>query len=187
MFSQRKPIDVNEGLLNAWAIDTALFRQPCSHDTLIHQIKVLPKGASIIASRSEFRVVYRTDNEVSAETYETALKAALTSCLQTIVTLHEAKGVSLSVPLSGGLDSRTVFSMFEWLRNSDEMRSGRQFFKINSDTNPEAAEDYAIASMITNARGLELNGNPNPSPSVQMTPKDAVEAWRVNFLGIHGQ
>lgn len=89
--------------------------------------------------------------------------------------LHKKK-FHLSVDLTGGFDSRTVFALF--------LKSGVPLKDINIVSVKSAENDYAIAKQISETFDFPLNEN-SLFESTTCSPNLTLESYRNCYFGIH--
>lgn len=163
--------------LKGLAIRHSLTNQIASRQTVIQGIELVP---SYMALRLDAQGIHQYKIERPLlDRYEEALSEYIglwTGRLKTI--LHDEESL-LAADLSGGVDSRVVFS---FLLSAGATDLGDERFRLVSNT--KTADDFAPASNIAQTYGLELNGPPLQRRT-SLNSGRALESWRNTSLGLY--
>lgn len=172
-----KSIDLhlNIALLQSWNSDLALTLQASSFDTFIDEIKLLPSTHYFKVINNRLHVLKIQKKEFG--NYISNLNSLLKNWRSRINTILN-NNLFLRVDLTGGVDSRSVFSFFahdNLIQRS--IRSGN--LMIFSDKRHK--EDYCVAEEIAKLLDFQINTPFNKcAPNTNQTANEQLTNW-INF------
>ncbi|MGE6474985.1 hypothetical protein [Psychrobacter sp. NPDC078631] len=168
----------------AMHIGISVFQQPVTFDTIANEIKILPLNSilKIGAKKLEIRKIHNLD---FLETdYDNVLRNFVAMWSSRIATLLSCKDFFIQQGLTGGLDSRSVFSLSNIANKTQKVNAD---YRLISSLTRGDDIDIKIAGKITNHYGYELN---DKSPPTIYNPKklNAQEKyliWKDTSLGLY--
>jgi hypothetical protein len=163
--------------LRALSVRTGLMQQPLSRYSIIQGVTLLSTHERVqITTAGIHKVKAAPPSETS---YEEALAAYINTWRSRLMTIIEDDEFVLDADLSGGLDSRVVFSFLEAAGAS---ALGHDRFKLVS--NSKRTDDFAAARGVAEAYGFTLNTPSIPRRSA-ISPSNAINAWKETCLGTY--
>lgn len=175
----------NYGQLNAIKDAKAFRNQLFSKFTAINEIKLAPMGVSLVfkGDKLSFSLVQK-DSINNEKSYESLLEKYLYVWCSRFLTLMEG-GIKISCDLTGGRDSRAVFSLFQYSRSVLKNNMERnEKIRINcGQIGGQDDSDREIAREICDFLGLKLNGPSFTKKEDRLDIKQSFEKWRAMNLG----
>lgn len=163
--------------LVAWSIrDAAIWQQLWSFDTAVEEITLVPSRSSLEIRNNLLSVTDNAFGALAYSDYEAALTEFLSIWSGRIATLANSP---VSVDITGGVDSRTVLSMFLPVLRS---LGGPHNVHFRCGYLGHHQEDFAIAQQIASAYSFSLNTKP-AIPSSSLSGRDQYEMWKHSSLG----
>lgn len=182
----KKSITLNTDVANAslfQAIDSLSYQ-----DTIINEITQLPRNAVLIidveTKRLEYNYIDYGENSVEVDSKEffNLLDSWYVKWTDVLRDL-KSKTNNISVDLTGGFDSRVVFTLFLGSNiNLDEIR----IYSINDKLHTHG-EDYEIASQIAQKYNFKLNQNRFYNRRTNFSLQDALNISFYIKLSFHKQ
>lgn len=169
------PLTLRHHQLQAWRSPLSLLQMPTSPRTPFDEICLLSYDEDIVAGPAGLSL--RARNRVApAGGYGAALSEMISNWGDRILTIVDG-GMAICADLSGGVDSRAVFSvLYRTLHQSgrlDLLDGGRVF--VNSS--PRMVEDFEIAKSIAAKMGFPLN-HPKRPRYVLAADADSFPTWK---------
>lgn len=169
------PLTLRHHQLQAWRSPLALLQMPTSPRTPFDEICLLPYDQEIVAGPSGLSLRARKRIAPTGG-YGAALTQMISIWGDRILTITDG-GMAICADLSGGLDSRAVFSVIHrTLQQSgrlDLLDTGRVF--VNSAS--RMAEDFKVAQSIAAKMGFPLN-NPKHPKYIRVPDAESFQTWR---------
>lgn len=141
--------------LLGWSSSAAMLLSSTSAHTPFDEVFLLSYDEEIRIENG-LLMVRKKDRKPIFDSYDAALGHLLSSWGGRMMTILNA-GMGIRLDLSGGVDSRTVFSVLLWTLKStgrtDLLHSG----DILVNSNPGMREDYEIAMTLSRKFGFPLN------------------------------
>lgn len=169
------PLTLRHHQLQAWRSPLSMLQMSTSSRTPFDEICLLAYDQEIVAGPSGLSLRAR---KCVAPTggYDAALSDLISTWGDRILTIAEG-GMAICADLSGGVDSRTVFSVIHRaLQQSgrlDLLENGRIF--VNSS--PRMAEDFEVAKSIAAELGFPLN-HPKRPRYVLASDAESFPTWK---------
>ena len=183
---QGRSISFNAPNVEIWKSHLSFALQLTSHHTFVNEIKVLPVNSDIVISKdhtnSEIALVKRERDPKSKQSYREALIDCLEVWRGRYLTIMSNKKMGLRHDLTGGLDSRCLFSFM--VSNIDAVRDARQDsrFRINSESQHQ--EDFKIAKRLVSLFDLDLNAKINDDyNSAKVAASESYAVWKYFNVG----
>ena len=170
-YTQLKAIGIHRG---------TIFNQLYSINTLIEGVKLLPTGASLNISVAGY-VINKHKNRKVFDTYEEGLAFFIRTWIARLAGLLN-NDIEIQSDLTGGADSRTVFSILKHAYDiTNKYESKLSFRSGATDTNKL---DLEIAQNICEFYSLQLN---NRSLKIlnRFSGEDSYFSWKSLCLGIY--
>nr|WP_138918264.1 hypothetical protein [Paracoccus sp. TRP] len=168
------PLTLCKAQLDAWKSNSALLQAPTSERTPFAEIRLLSYDKKIIAG--DKLIVSHRKRQPAHNSYETALSDLLAIWGGRIMTILDG-GMAIRADLTGGVDSRTVFSVIlhtlQMTGRCDFLSSEAILF--NSDRRQQ--EDFAVACQISDFFGFPIN-NPNRRQYTLLEDETSYITWR---------
>lgn len=160
-------------------LKTPLFNQLYTLNTFVKGIKLLPLGARLTISKSKLSI-QPYDTHRPFNNYEQGLSFYLSTWIARIGGWLK-NGVQIKSDLTGGADSRAVFTLLHKACEVYGIKENRP--TLNSGLHPRAATDLAIASQIAGAYGYPLNKR--ILLENRYSGRDSYNAWKNLCLGVY--
>lgn len=162
--------------LQSWNSDLALTLQACSFETFFKEIKILPSHNFILIQNGNLEI--RSNIKIETGDYSQSLFLLLTTWRARLNALVNCSDIALRLDLTGGVDSRAVFSFFTQDRL---LQKGLSKNKIMVFSDRRFKKDYEVATNIANLCNISLNTPLDKiySPKTQSV-REQLSNW-VNF------
>jgi hypothetical protein len=160
---------------------SSFFNQLSTFDTIVAGIRLLPRGWELIVDRTTIEL--RPQNPMPASSYEEGLRKFIARWVARLGTLVALEDASVSCDLTGGQDSRAIFSL---LRRSIDLSAGANArLRINCGV-PASGDrrDIEVAEMICAKVGMPLNGA-IPRSGRAISGEQSYKSWRDLCLGVY--
>lgn len=147
--------------------------------TVFNEIKLLPYQSFIEINSNQ--LIIRPKSHQEDKGYIKNLKVYIETWLSRIETIITNNEINVVSELTGGVDSRTVYSLFyaAFERLGD---SNINSLYIRSSNSPDFIEDFTCAKKITERYYGKLNINP-PTKRLRLPTSEAYQKWKVINLG----
>lgn len=179
-------INYNESNVEAWKCHLPLLQTINSHSTFIDEIKVLPGNQDIFFikenARNSISFTKRAKSLEVDKDYNTALKNCLDIWIKRYLTILSNQNIALWNDLTGGLDSRTLFSFL--IRNIDEAREAFKDRRLRISSNSKNIEDFEVAKRLASLFDFKLNTSIDEEFHSEIaTPHERFAVWKYFNLG----
>lgn len=161
---------------------SSFFNQMATFDTIVSGIKLLPRGWALTIDKWKAEVRPLQDPS-PIRNYEEGLSRFITRWVARLGTLVSMREAAISCDLTGGQDSRAIFSM---LRRSIELAGGANAgLRINCGI-PASGDrrDIEVAEAICSKVGMPLN-NAIPRTGRGISGEQSYKSWRDLCLGVY--
>ena len=160
---------------------TAL-RQMTSFHTIIQDVYLVPANCSLRIADGSYELLAH-DARVFTESYQTSLQNFIELWVSRMETLLLSRQMSIVSDLTGGLDSRVVFSLLQkgLDRLADEVLAQ---VKINCGTSPGREKDLEIATLVCQKLNIPLNATMEESIDI-LSGFQAYNSWKYLNLGAY--
>lgn len=166
----------NFAQLQSWNCDLALSLQACAFETFFKEIKILPSFNFLIIQNGNLEI--KSNRKIDSGNYSQALFQMLTTWRARLNALVNCSDIALRLDLTGGVDSRAVFSFFTQDRL---LQKGLSKNRIMVFSDRRFKRDYEVASDIANLCNISLN---TPLDKIygttSQTVREQISNW-VNF------
>ena len=171
--------------LDGWRLDDMIWQQFWSYNTAVEEIRLLPSNQYMMirGNRIECRQVdYLTSLDWSLS-YNEALYKYLSIWLGRLIAMIEHPALSMKADLTGGIDSRTVVSLFlgmrkmlgPWVDDHIRYHSGQLAFHT---------EDLRVAKDVAKTYDFALNTSPRYLKRERVrTSEEVYQVWKYLSLG----
>lgn len=160
---------------------SSFFNQLSTFDTIVGGVRLLPRGWELLIDRSKLEI--RPQDLKPARNYEEGLEKFVTQWVARLGTLVSLKDAAVSCDLTGGQDSRAIFSL---LRRSIDLSNGANAaLRINCGV-PASGDrrDIEVAEMICSKVGMPLN-SAIPRSGRAISGEQSYKSWRDLCLGVY--
>lgn len=184
MSERKQPMSLAKDVFTAWSGSGAFLEQMSCFDSYINEIVLIPRWIDldiIPGETCKIRLTRSPSHGVHEDvSYETALHNYLLSWRRRISSLLSQVEVA-QVDLSGGLDSRTTFSLFTPFLDDLGMKDRLRIFSSNAS---RASADLKVAREIASTLGFNLSNNRvKTSEVVPLSISNIFDRWGDNRLG----
>lgn len=183
---QGRSISFNAPNVEIWKSHLAFALQLTSHHTFVNEIKVLPVNSDIVITKdhanSDIALVKREQNPKRKQSYRKALIECLEVWRGRYLTILANHQMGLWHDLTGGLDSRCLFSFMvnHLVMAKDANHNGR--LRVNS--NPKHTEDFKIAKRLVSLFDLSVNAKINDDyKAVKVPASESYAVWKYFNIG----
>lgn len=172
----------NEHVLQTWSERTAFWQQLATFETAAEQVRLLPRQN--VLTIDEAGTLVESEGSQPAPTpdssgYGRALARFLSLWIGRIGTCLREPTTTISTELSGGLDSRTAFSLILGLRQYFPVDLTR---RLQIVSNAKYPDDLKCAKNITDVYRFKLNTKAQ-NPGLGLDYLDSFQRWRQFSLG----
>lgn len=165
-------------------VGITVFQQPVTFNTIANEIKILPINSILSIGRNSLEIK-KVDDATFLETdYHKIMINFVKIWSSRIATLLSYKDFFVQQGLTGGLDSRSVFSLSHIARQGEEVNSD---YRLISNLTGGDDIDIKVAQKIANHYNYKLN---DKSPSLSYEPKNLstqarYSIWKDTSLGLY--
>jgi hypothetical protein len=174
-------VTLNTEVLVARTALNAVAGQQISPETIINEVAYVPAGFGLDLGRQlEWQLSGTTVNNrlwSPDHDYVDALRSSATSVARIVATLPEVSGWRTTLSLSGGLDSRLVFSAIVATGQTDMIN----YHSLN--IRPAHARDYAVATALAAKHGVRPISQ--GVPVGEANPNDQLTLWAASLMGVY--
>lgn len=179
-------LTVNFGQLAAFKGSGTFASQQAATTSIFNEVKLLPTTWRVTVTRAGLHVHQHPFAAGSALSYPDALGRYLSTWVSRVQTLMRDDRTWLNVDLSGGVDSRTVFSLISAARQSVGDGAVEHRVSLRSSTSPRQANDLLVATDIASRFGWDINGPAAGRPALpKLTNEERYMGWRDLCLGVY--
>lgn len=179
---KEKKIKIEYDFINVeiWKSKLALALQASSYHTYIKNIMLLPVGCNLVISNNKLNIEYRSINSIY-KTYQESLEVCLYMWRKRFETVFR-NTIGVRMELTGGIDSRTLFSFAANKSNLLNYKYKNNSIFIYSD--PNHKEDFSIAKKITDIYNVSVNGHLNEKYHAKsLSSYESYNNWRYYNVG----
>ncbi len=159
---------------------SSFFNQLYSVNTFIEGVKLLPTRNRLIISNKGYSIE-KIPSSISFKTYEEGLSTYIGTWVARLEGLLN-NGLSLQSDLTGGADSRTVFTLLK--KAAEYSESDDKLPVLRSSSTSNNTIDLEIATAIAHTYEFPINGNPPPIVN-RFSGEDAFYSWKILCLGVY--
>jgi hypothetical protein len=180
-----KPMTTDLAQLHAFSSGSPFTNQMTSFRTVVREITLVPPWCQLRISNAKAEVVaYRQSLATSLadfdrEDYAEALDRFLEIWVARFRTLMRYPGMSLSVDVSGGLDSRAVLAFFLY---HGEETLGLSFYTSDQ---PEHADDMRVAEDLARTFRFRLVHRTECRKGSRLSGTERLQRWKASCLGTY--
>lgn len=170
----------NLNLAQVYGLSGTFVQQPGTLEMPFEEIELLPSFCTaLIGTRGEITIETIEQRE-ELPSYAESLQDYLSIWTSRLATLTKDPQSRLTADLSGGVDSRAVFSFLLTNGIFDTQETDRFRLVANS----KMQEDFSAAAAIARDYDFILNGPPFES-RMKADPREILHDWRANSLGVY--
>ncbi len=158
----------------------AIFNQLYSVNTFIQGVKLLPTNSNLIISKSGYSIEKNLEKEVF-RSYEEGLSVFIGTWIARLAGLLNS-GIEIQSDLTGGADSRTVFTILREAAESCINKENLPLFR--SGLASDNIKDLDIAKKIGEVYGFNINEKPSPILN-GFSGEESYYSWKVLCLGVY--
>ncbi len=157
-------------------------QQLSSFSTIANNIMLLPTCCNLIISRKGMRIEnIETLDEAKGMSYQDILSKFISVWSARFENIFSNKDITIRQALTGGLDSRAMFSLTNLARKKvDLAKHSFVCIKIKGDSS-----DLEVAEKITNYYGYSLNDNVLNQGRYFLNGEDTYKKWKNLSLGLY--
>lgn len=159
---------------------SSFFNQLYSVNTFIEGIKLLPTRNRLTISKAGY-CIEEIPIDISFKSYEEGLSTYIGTWIARLEGLLN-NGLSLQSDLTGGADSRTVFTLLKKAAESSVNIDNLPVLRSSSTLNNTI--DLEIATTIADTYKFPINGNP-PTIVNRFSGEEAFLSWKILCLGVY--
>lgn len=160
-------------------------QQPLTFNTIINEIEILPINSLLIIGNDTFEIESVKDSISENKNYEEILSNFVNIWASRFKTLFLNKDIFIQQGLTGGLDSRSVFSLSNIAFRFNE-KQNKAKYRLMCGLTKGDDKDIKAAKNIANKYGYELNKKDVSyySPNFLCT-EDKYSIWKYLCLGLY--
>ncbi|MGP5548345.1 hypothetical protein [Psychrobacter alimentarius] len=170
-YSQLAAIGIHKG---------GFFNQLYSVNTFIDGVRLLPTESSLSISKSGYSI-QSIKKETVFKNYEEGLSVFIGMWIARLTGLLNS-GIEVRSDLTGGADSRTVFTFLKKAAEESVEKENRPL--LHSSSTPNNTTDLKIAEKIGEAYGLSINEKGVPTTN-RFSGADSFFSWKILCLGTY--
>lgn len=159
----------------------SLGGQPLSNNTIIQNIKIIPRDNIVNIKANELSIVprsYRLSKITTIQEYQSELKKVISNQISVLKSLVESLPEdSVRCDLSGGMDSRAVFGICNKIKNIAA--------KVKFSSNPRLEDDYFIAQKLAFYFGLKLDNSAISSYKSKLNESEQFSLYKYGNSGVY--
>lgn len=184
--NENLPFNYDESNVEIWKSELSFALQLTSHNTFIKEIKVLPVSQDFIIRKDniDYNIFLenREEQSLSKSNYEDALVECLEVWNSRYCTILSNEKIALHQDLTGGLDSRTIFSFL--IGNNNLIDNSVKARKIRINSSPNEIKDLEIAKRLLSLFNLDVNGRIHRKYELdKVTAEEAFAVWKYFNVG----
>ncbi len=173
-------IRANYSQLSTVGIHRSLFfNQIYCTNTIVENIKLLPVGFELDISKFSY-MIKKIENKFEIDSYKQGLSSFISVWTARLAGLIKY-GIDIQSDLTGGIDSRTVFTV---LKKATEMLEEDAKSPVLRSGATNDNKDLTIATMIAENYGFPINKR-NLSISNKFSGEESFFSWKSLCLGVY--
>jgi len=173
-------LNIQKAHLAAWFTRSGNFKQLLCEETAIKEIRFLPSDMEVNISGGNFAL--RTHTLPLASSYASALHTYLTGWRNRTATILQSDVCSVSVDVSGGLDTRTAIGFLN-VSHEDTVRACDPDTTYVTTSGLYFEKDEEVSQLVANSLGCQLERQVRLSDVFFDTPERVFNIWRDRNLG----
>lgn len=161
-------------------------QQMVSFDTIVNEIKLLPINTVLKIGKKTLQIVkINNKKNINVDTYERLFKIFIETWVSRFVTLLSKNILVVKQDLTGGLDSRAIFSIFYLARSYLNNNISSKHYLVSKLTRGSEI-DIEVAQKICKEYGFNLNDNEyNKIKPKKLTDEENYLIWKDTCIGIY--
>src|SRR5699024_3949277 len=172
-----KHVTPNLSMLKTIPLDGTVLSQLYSFDTACNEIKLVPAGLILAVNNESISIEEGTHKQITVSNYSQGIKEFVDLWRGRFLTLLDYSEVFLESALTGGLDSRAVFSIIAPLLKYHNIR-------IHCGSIRGDQVDLLIAGRICRDFGIDINTD-RPRGLPINSAYDSYQSWKDISLGVY--
>lgn len=173
-------LKANYSQLSTVGIHRSLFfNQVYCVDTIVEGIKLLPVGFKLNISKSKY-MIEKLENNTKFKSYRDGLSLFISIWTSRLAGLIN-NGIDIQSDLTGGLDSRTVFTV---LKTATELVKDSVQIPVLRSGATEDNKDLEIATIIAGTYGFPINEK-SLSITNRFSGEESFFSWKSLCLGVY--
>ena len=182
-FSKTRPdLTPKPHILQAFNIERPFGNQLQTFQTTSNSISLLPSDKYINITRNRFEI--RSVEQTGIRGYEEHLRNYLNTWLSRIYTALNFR-ISLSIDITGGLDTRSTLAMFQRVRESTDEAIDTHYVTFHSAEREGHSDDFRIAQNLAFKYNFILNAHAYRKQSEPRTVEQIYSLWKHVALGTY--
>ncbi len=160
-------------------------QQPTSFDTIVNEIKLLPLNTFLVIGKNTLSVESYESFKVSDMNYDELLADFIETWSSRLATILNNENLIIEQALTGGVDSRSVFSLTQLAKKSlDDQITADHF--LNCGLTRGDTRDIDVAEKISARYGYSLNPKrDNYKGRVKLNSLERYNEWKDVCLGTY--
>lgn len=160
-------------------------QQPTSFDTIVNEIKLLPLNTFLVIGKNTLSVESYESFKVSDMNYDELLADFIETWSSRLATILNNENLIIEQALTGGVDSRSVFSLTQLAKKSlDDQITADHF--LNCGLTRGDTRDIDVAEKISACYGYSLNPKrDNYKGRVKLNSLERYNEWKDVCLGTY--
>jgi len=176
-------LSVNQPQLAALKINQAITQQISCFQTLFNEIKLLPSFYALRIKKD--KLFFRRLPPEPFREYRNGFEYFLNIWVRRFETLLEDQRINMHLELSGGQDTRAVFSLFKKACDRVGCFKKNKRFRIRSNTDEYHKRDFEAAQKIVDYYGLKLNEKIRGKKNYYLGTDFSYYLWKSLNLGVY--
>ncbi len=173
-------LKANYSQLSTVGIHRSLFfNQIYCVNTIVEGVKLLPVGFSLNISKSGY-TINKIENNTKFKSYRDGLSSFISTWTARLAGLIN-NGIDIQSDLTGGLDSRTVFTV---LKTATELITDSKRLPVLRSGATEDNKDLKIATVIAEAYGFPINEKSSLITN-RFSGEESFLSWKSLCLGVY--
>ncbi|WP_367104945.1 hypothetical protein [uncultured Psychrobacter sp.] len=160
-------------------------QQPTSFDTIVNEIKLLPLNTFLVIGKNTLSIESYESFKVSDMNYDELLTDFIETWSSRLATILNNENLIIEQALTGGVDSRSVFSLTQLAKKSlDDQITADHF--LNCGLTRGDTRDIDVAEKISARYGYSLNPKrDNYKGRVKLNSLERYNEWKDVCLGTY--
>lgn len=163
------------------ASNASAMQQLSSYNTFVDGVKLLPAGRKLVIDSSSCRII-KEDIGIAEKGYKESLELFLETWVSRAETLLSSDNMQVSCNLTGGVDSRACFAIFQAAKSRIRDSKAKLVYTCGSVGGDKT--DLEVASHIADKCGERINGS-SLSKADKVKGESSYDMWRYLCLGTY--
>lgn len=160
-------------------------QQPTSFNTIVNEIKLLPLNTFLVIGKNTLSIENHKSFNASTMNYDELLRDFIETWSSRLSTLLNNKNLIIEQALTGGVDSRSVFSLTQLAKKSLNNKITADHF-LNCGLTRGDTRDIDVAEKISTHYGYPLNPKrDNYKGRVKLNNLERYNEWKNVCLGTY--